>query len=120
MQGLNVLSAGTVTGDNVVNSNGDDLGKVEEVMLDTDHGRIAYAVLSFGGFLGIGDKYFAIPWESLQLDKENHRFVLDVDKEKLENAPGFDKNNWPGTPDNEFVGRVYDYYGKNRYWEKIK
>ena len=73
-----VLSASTINGDAVVNSNGDKLGQIEELMIDLDNGRVAYAVLSFGGFLGIGDKLFAIPFEALQLDTENHRFVLDV------------------------------------------
>ena len=94
-----LLSAGSLTGDAVVNPSGDDLGKLEEIMLDTDSGRIGYAVLSFGGFLGMGEKLFAIPWSSLTVDTVNHRLVLDVPKERLENAPGFDKDNWPNMAD---------------------
>src|SRR5512135_141884 len=89
-----VMSASTLTGDSVVNAKGEDLGSIEDIMIHIDSGRIAYAVLSFGGFLGMGDKLFAIPWEALTLDEDNHQFILDIDKDKLENAPGFDKDNW--------------------------
>ncbi len=65
---MRVLSASTLTGDRVRNAAGEDLGKVEEIMLDVPGGRIAYAVLSFGGMLGIGDKLFAVPWSALRLD----------------------------------------------------
>ncbi len=94
-----VLSAQTMIGDTVRNAAGEDLGKIEELMIDLDHNRVAYAVLSFGGFLGIGDKFFAVPIESLALDAPNHEFILDVSREKLEKAPGFDKDNWPNTAD---------------------
>lgn len=67
----------------------------KDLVLDPRTGRVAYAVLDFGGFLGIGNKLFAVPLESMTLDTKAHRFVLDVDKERLENAPGFDKSDWP-------------------------
>jgi sporulation protein YlmC with PRC-barrel domain len=116
MQRPYVLSATTVTNDSVVNSRGEDLGKIEDIMLDMDDGRIAYAVVSFGGFLGIGDKLFAVPWNSMQIDADNHRFVLDVPKEKLENAPGFDKNSWPDFADRSLGREIYEYYGTPTYW----
>lgn len=111
-----VLSATSVIGDRVRNSAGENLGKIEEVMLDLHAGRIAYAVLSFGGFLGLGDKLFAIPWQALRLDAENECFVLDVDKEVLKNAPGFDKNNWPEVSDPGWGAEVYAHYGYEPYW----
>jgi sporulation protein YlmC with PRC-barrel domain len=111
-----VLSASSVTGDAVVNRAGEDLGKIEEVMLDTKSNHIAYAVLSFGGFLGMGDKLFAVPWSALQIDAANKRFILDVSKEQLENAPGFDKDNWPDMADRTFGSSVYKYYSKPTYW----
>jgi sporulation protein YlmC with PRC-barrel domain len=110
------LSATTLIGDRVVNRAGEDLGKIEELMIDISEGRIAYAVLSFGGFLKIGEKYFAIPWEALELNKNERKFLLDVSEEKLENAPGFDKDNWPQSPDRAFQSDVYDYYGYKHYW----
>ena len=111
-----VLSAGTLIGDNVRNRNGEDLGKLEEIMIDLDQGRVAYAVLSFGGFLGVGDKLFAIPWEALMVDTANEEIVLDVSKEVLENAPGFDKDNWPKTTNRDWLVEVYTYYGYDPYW----
>ena len=112
-----VLSASTLAGDTVRNTKGEDLGKIEELMIDVDRGRIAYAVLSFGGFLGMGDKLFAIPWEALTIDFDEHEFVLDVDKDLLKNAPGFDKNHWPRMADRQWAQGIYDYYGHRPYWE---
>jgi len=106
-----VLSTSSLTGTHVVNLAGDDLGKITDFMIDTDSGEIVYAVLSFGGFLGMGDKLFAIPVEAMRLDTENERFMIDLDKERLEHAPGFDKNHWPRTADHSFEQEVYTYYG---------
>lgn len=111
-----VLSAGTLVGDTVRNYEGEDLGKLEEIMIDLDEGRVAYAVLSFGGFLGMGDKLFAIPWEALTVDTENKEIVINVQKEVLEKAPGFDKDHWPKTTDREWLVGIYNYYGYDPYW----
>ncbi len=111
-----VMSASTLIGDTVVNARGEDLGKVEEIMLHIDSGKIAYAVLSFGGFIGIGDKLFAIPWEALTLDEDNHRFILNVDKERLERAPGFDKDHGPDMADPKWGREIYRYYGYKPAW----
>lgn len=115
---VRALSASTIIGDDVKNRAGEDLGNVEEIMLDVNSGRIAYAVLSFGGFLGLGDKYFAIPWDALTVDTADHSLVLGVDKDTLENAPGFDKNDWPETlgGDDAWLVEVYDHYGYSPYW----
>jgi sporulation protein YlmC with PRC-barrel domain len=110
------LSASTISGDPVVNRQGEDLGKIEDLVLDVDSGRVAYAVLSFGGFLGMGNKLFAMPWQSLELDADNHRFILDVSKERLENAPGFDKDHWPNMADRKWGATVHEYYGHQPYW----
>jgi sporulation protein YlmC with PRC-barrel domain len=112
-----VLSAGTLAGDRIRNTAGEDLGKVEEIMIDVASGRVAYVVLSFGGFLGIGDKLFAVPWDSLRVDEGEHQFVLDVDKQTLENAPGFDKDNWPDMADPAFGASIHQHYGRTPYWE---
>jgi sporulation protein YlmC with PRC-barrel domain len=106
-----VLSASTLIGDDVRNRAGESLGKVEEIMIDLSTGSIAYAVLSFGGFLGIGDKLFAVPWQAMDIDLDEHEFVLDVDEERLRNAPGFDKDHWPKTPDPTFMEEMYTFYG---------
>ena len=105
-----VLSADSLSGNKVVNREGDDLGKIEDLMIDVGGGEIRYAVLSFGGFLGMGDKLFAIPWDSLALDTENKRFLLNVEKDKLKDAPGFDKDNWPNMADAQFQSTITSYY----------
>jgi len=112
-----VLSAGTLAGDRVRNAAGEDLGKVEEIMIDLASGRVAYVVLSFGGFLGIGDKLFAIPWRALRVDEGEHQFVLDVDRKTLESAPGFNKDNWPDMADPTFGAAIHEHYGHTPYWE---
>lgn len=114
------LSASTMIGDDVRNLEGEHLGELKELMIDVRTGRVAYAVLSFGGILGIGDKLFAIPWEALSVDNEDHAFVLDANKEMLEDAPGFDKDDWPDTLDDDdtWLVEVYDYYGYEPYWRR--
>jgi len=106
-----VLSATSIIGDSVRNLQGEDLGDIEELMINLRDGCIAYAVLSFGGIAGLGDKLFAIPWQTLQLSPEEHAFILDIRKEKLENAPGFDKDNWPNMADIDWANRVHNFYG---------
>ena len=72
--GPRLMGADTLIGEDVYNTKDEDLGDIKEIMLDMNNGKIAYAVLSFGGFLGMGDKLFAVPWSALTLDTENKRF----------------------------------------------
>lgn len=111
-----VLSASSINGDSVYNPEGKDLGHIKDVMIDLTTGRVAYAVLSFGGFLGMGDKLFAVPFEALQLDAKNECFTLDVDKELLDRAHGFDKDNWPDMADQRWQTEVHSAYGVDPYW----
>jgi sporulation protein YlmC with PRC-barrel domain len=111
-----LLSSSSITGDTVVTVTGDNIGHIKDLMLDVESGKVAYAVLSFGGFLGMGDKLFAIPFQTLQLDSDNKRFILDVPKDKLEKAEGFDRNNWPDFSDTSFRSRTYSYYNAKPYW----
>lgn len=94
-----ILSAHSLMADRVRNTEGEHIGDLKELMIDIDTGRISYAVVAFGGLLGIGDKYFAMPWSMLKVDTDNKEIVADVSKESLENAPGFDKSDWPSGPD---------------------
>jgi sporulation protein YlmC with PRC-barrel domain len=116
-EGPEFLSASTIKGDKVINTAGEDLGKIEELMIDLQDGRIAYAALSFGGFLGLGNKLFAIPWQALKLRLHEHTFLLDIPKETLEKAEGFDKDNWPLTS-REWLSRTYAHYGYQPYWQR--
>jgi hypothetical protein len=109
----------TVIGSSVVNKQNEDLGKIEDIVLDAGAGRIAYAVLSFGGFLGMGDKYFAIPWDAFRFNLAEKRAVLNVDKKLLENAPGFDKDNWPNMADSVWGNSIYKHYGYVPYWDEM-
>ena len=113
-----VLSASTIKGDAVRNSAGENLGKVDEIMIDIPSGRIAYVVLSFGGALGLGNKLFAIPWSAVTVDEDEKCLILNVDKRTLENAPGFDKDNWPDMANMAWGAEVYQYYGASPYWEE--
>jgi len=92
------MGANTLIGNDVYDRNDEDLGEIKEIMLGMSSGKVAYAVLSFGGFLGMGEKLFAVPWAALTLD-QNKRFVLKVDKDTLKDAPGFDEDNWPNMAD---------------------
>jgi len=111
-----VLSATSLIGTPVTNSAGEDMGKVEELMLDFEEGRISYAVISFGGFLGINDKYFAIPWGLLRVDTDNEKIIFNIDRKVLEHGPGFDKDHWPQIPSREWLANLYLYYDTPRYW----
>lgn len=84
--------------------------------MDANSGRILYGVLSFGGFLGVGDKLFAIPWESLRLPDDAKAFTLSVSKDRLKNAEGFDKNNWPNFADETWATKTYKFYDRTPYW----
>jgi sporulation protein YlmC with PRC-barrel domain len=106
-----LMGADTLIGDHVVNAAEETLGEVKEIMLDMQTGQVAYAVLAFGGFLGMGDKLFAVPWQALHLDTINKRFVLNVDQETLRKAPGFDKDNWPDMSDVQWADSVHAFYG---------
>lgn len=113
-----VVRSTKLVGDHVRNSAGESLGKIHEIMLDIKTGRIAYAVLSFGGLLGIGDKLFAVPWSVLRLDQDEKEFILDIDRITLENAPGFDKDNWPDMANPGFAEAIHRHYGKPAYWRQ--
>jgi hypothetical protein len=106
-----LMGADTLIGDSVVNGAEEDLGDIKEIMLDMNTGQVAYAVLAFGGFLGMGEKLFAVPWQALHLDTVNHRFVLNVEKERLQNAPGFDKDAWPDMSDVNWAIEIHTFYG---------
>jgi sporulation protein YlmC with PRC-barrel domain len=106
-----VMGATTLVGDHVVNTTNDSLGEIKEIMLDMDTGQVAYAVLAFGGFLGMGEKLFAVPWQALLLDTINKRFVLNVAKERLKNAPGFNPDDWPDMSDVQWANEIHTFYG---------
>ena len=113
--GPELMGANTLLGNDVYNLKDEDLGDIKEIMLDMRTGRVSYAVLSFGGFLGMGEKLFAVPWSALTLDTQNTRFTLDVEKDRLESAPGFDQDSWPNMADPAWEKSIHDYYGTKPY-----
>lgn len=106
-----IVNAENVIGVNVKNTQDENMGEVEAVMLDKKTGQVAYVVLSYGGFLGMGDKLFALPWGIFSYDAEDDCFKIPLDKEKLQNSPGFDKDRWPDMSSNEWSNSIHKYYG---------
>ncbi len=106
---VRVLTATSIIGDDVENLQGENLGEIKDIMLNVHNGGIEYVIISFGGFLGIGNKLFAVPFQALQLDPSKKVFVLNKDKEYLKNAPGFDQDHWPET-------NSHYYEDINKYW----
>src|SRR4029077_12988386 len=102
-----VLGAKTLTGDRVRSVAGDNLGQVKEIMIDLQSGRVAYVVLSVGGFMGIGGKLFAAPWGALTIDEGNREFVIDASIQELEGAPGFAKDNWPDMANPDWRAQIH-------------
>lgn len=113
--GPHLMGADTLIGEDVYNHKGENLGDIKEIMLDMNNGKIAYAVLSFGGFMGVGDKLFTVPWNAMKLDTENKCFILNVDKDHLDSAPGFNKEDWPDMADPNWQNTINSYYGAKSY-----
>ncbi|HVD99478.1 MAG TPA: PRC-barrel domain-containing protein [Cytophagaceae bacterium] len=106
---VRILTATSIIGDKVENKKGEHIGGIKNIMLNIHDGSVEYFVIEFGGFLGIGEKLFAVPFSALKLNADKACFVLDVDKKFLEDAPGFNKNHWPET--NAHYADVNAYWG---------
>jgi sporulation protein YlmC with PRC-barrel domain len=102
----------------VKSPHGEDLGKIEEVMIDMEMGRVAYAVLSFGGLLGLGSKWVPVPWDAVALLPAEKVLVLKVEKEKIEKAPNFEAATLPELANRQWGAVIHTYYGYPPYWEK--
>lgn len=105
------ISVSTVAGYRVRSTDNDDLGAIEEIIIRPDSGRIAYAVVSFGGEFSLGDRLFIVPWDLLRLDQEDRALVLDWDLSKLDGAPAFESDDWPDFTDETWQRKIHDYYG---------
>ena len=117
-----LLSSSSLSGTNIKNLQGENIGEIKDIMIDWKNGTVAYAVLSFGGFLGLGEKLFAVPLEAFDFSAHHGmdaHVILDIDTERLKNAPGFDKDNWPTHADNTFLNSVYSHYGYGSYNKDI-
>ena len=107
----------TIIGSNVQNLQGKDLGNIKELVVNPADNRVVYAVLASGGMLGLGEKLFAVPLSVLQRAAEGGTFLLNVDEERLKQAPEFNQNNWPQMTDPQWVTSVYTFYGVQPYWK---
>jgi len=105
-----LMGADTLLDTDVCNTQGESLGDIKEIMLDMRTGKLAYAVLSFGGVLGMGEKLFAVPWHALTLDTQHKRFLLDIAQKRLKNAPGFNKDRWPDMAEQTWASTIHDFY----------
>jgi len=112
--GPDIMGANTLTGNNVYNKKEQYLGEIKELMVNMNNGAVIYAVLTYGGFLGVGEKLFAVPFKALILDPINKRFTLDIEKDSIQNAPGFDADHWPDMIDETWINSIYHFYGVAR------
>ena len=110
-----LISADKVEGSAVYNRSSERLGTVQDIMLDKVSGKVAFAVMSFGGFLGIGEKYHPLPWSTLSYDVQQGGYVVDMTRDQLEAAPSYGMQENVDLNDDAYGRRVYDYY-KAPYW----
>jgi len=106
---LRYLTATSIIGDKVHDDNDEPMGEIQDIMLDINSGKIDYVVIELGGFLGMGMKWFAIPFHLLQVDAEKKLFVFKGKKEMLKDAPGFDADHWPDT----------NFHKEESYWHFV-
>jgi sporulation protein YlmC with PRC-barrel domain len=113
-----IVQASKIIGEAVINRQNDELGKIHELVIDAKDGRVSYAVLASGGFMGMGNKLFAMPWQAFDFASTENKLVIDVEKDKLKAAPGFDKDaKWPDFADKTWGGTIHEYYGHKPYWK---
>jgi sporulation protein YlmC with PRC-barrel domain len=114
-----LIAANQVQGTTVYSTALEKLGSLEDVMIDKASGRIAYAILSFGGFLGIGDRYYPLPWEKLRYDTEMNGYIVDIDRDTLEGAPSYSDKTTAAWGDDAWSRNIYGYYGVHPYWDML-
>ncbi len=113
-----IVRASKIIGETVVNRQGENVGKIHELVIDAEKNRVAYAVLSFGGFLGMGSKLFATPWDAFAFSATENKLILNVNKEKLKQAPGFEESdNWPDFSDTLWGESIYKFYDFTPPWK---
>jgi hypothetical protein len=111
-----LISASKVTGTDVYNTEGEHLGVVHDIMLDKRSGKIAYALMSFGGFLGIGERYHPLPWATLKYDTRQAGYVVGITIDQLKSAPTYAADELPAWGDRVYEARIHDYYKTAPYW----
>ena len=112
----NLIASDKVQGTAVYDMAGNSLGSIHDLMIDKPSGKVAYAIMSFGGFLGIGDHYHPLPWSVLKYDTNLRGYVVNLDKRKLEGAPSYPEQDEPAWGDRAYETKIHDYYGVGPYW----
>jgi sporulation protein YlmC with PRC-barrel domain len=118
--GPDIMAAATLDGNPVMSFDGEHVGKIADILLDVRSGKIAYAVLSEGGFLGMGTTLHAIPWNALTLDVDEKCFRVDITAQKVKDEPGFDKDHWPSMADITRGSELHRYYNREPYWSPMR
>jgi len=116
METTALIAGAKVSGTAVYNLSGENIGEIHDVMIDKASGKVAYAVMSFGGFLGIGENHYPIPWPLLKYDTAQGGYVVDLSKSRLEGAPTFAEDAPSAWGDRDYETRLHDYYGAGPYW----
>src|ERR1700750_1317898 len=111
-----LISSEKVTDTAVENARGDSLGHIDDIMIDKVSGRVAYAILQYGSFLGMGGKRFALPWDLLKYDTGRNAYLVDIPEERLKNAPSFDEGSEPAWDNRDYDSRWHEYYGSKADW----
>jgi hypothetical protein len=111
-----LIAGSKVTGTNVYNTVGESIGSIYDVMIDKKSGKVAYAVMSFGGFLGMGNEYHPLPWSTLKYDTGKEGYVVNLSKSKLEGAPHYPQGADPGWGNRDYESKLHSYYGVGPYW----
>jgi hypothetical protein len=112
----NLIASDKVQGTSVYNADGETLGSIHDVMIDKPSGKVAYAIMSFGGFLGMGNQYHPLPWSVLKYDTNLGGYVVHLDKRRLEAGPAYDIDEEPAWGDRAYESKIHDYYGVGPYW----
>lgn len=118
--GPEVMAASSLDDTKVYAADGEHVGEIKAIMIDVQSGRVAYAVLTTGGFLGIGDTLHAIPWNALVMDTDAKCFRLGLTSDRIKDAPGFNKDSWPRMADPQWATTVHQYYGRDPYWTNVR
>jgi sporulation protein YlmC with PRC-barrel domain len=111
-----LVAAAALGGEPVINAVGEELGRIQDLLIDLLKGRIAYAVVELTGVEGMNDKLLAVPWVALTLDADNGRVILNIDKRRLKHAPCFDPNCWPTHARSEWAEEIHRFYSAEPFW----
>jgi hypothetical protein len=114
-----LIASDKVQGTTVYNTAGESLGMIHDIMLDKPSGRVAYAIMSFGGFLGIGNQYHPLPWSALKYDTSLGGYVVALDNRQLEGAPAYAMGTEPDWTDRAYEQKIHDFYGVGPYWAAL-